>query len=94
MVGFLTRLWIVLRWLRQLAKRGELKPLLKRACLLTAKDLSFLLQLTIAQLLVRLSVHRRRAREESLKHAVDKRRQLVARRRLVKRPSVKREIAK
>jgi hypothetical protein len=94
MIGFFTRLWIVLRWLRQLAKRGELRPLLKRAGVLTVKDLSFLLQLTIARLLFRLSVHRRQAGEESLKRETDKPRQLVALRRLVKRPPVKREIAK
>jgi hypothetical protein len=84
MVGFFTRLWIVLRWLRQLAKRGELRPLLNRALVLTVKDLHFFLQLTIARLLVQLSIHRRRAREESLKCEADKRRQLIALRRLVK----------
>jgi len=84
MVGFFTRLWIVLRWLRQLAKRGELRPLFNRALVLTVKDLHFFLQLTIARSLVRLSLHRSRAREESLKREDDKRRQLIALRRLVK----------
>jgi hypothetical protein len=85
MIGFFTRLWTVLRWLRQLAKRGELKPLLKRACVLTVKDLRFFLQLSMARALARLSIHRRRAREESLKHEADKRRRLMALRRLTKK---------
>jgi hypothetical protein len=89
MIGFFTRLWIVLRWLRQLAKCGELKPLLKRACVLTVKDLHFFLQLSMALLLVRLSIHRRRVGEESLKREADKRRRLMALRRMAKRPSVK-----
>jgi hypothetical protein len=84
MVGFFTRLWIVLRWLRQLAKRGELKPSLNRALVLTVKDLHFFLQLTFARLLVWLSIHRRRVHEESLKQKGDKRRQLMALRRLGK----------
>lgn len=89
MIGFVTRLWVVLRWLRQLAKRGELRPLLKRALVLTIKDLNFFLQLVLAQLLVRLSVQRCRARQESLKHEADKRKQLMALRRLAKRTPVK-----
>jgi hypothetical protein len=67
MAGFVTRLWIVLRWLRQLGKRGELNSLLIRALVLTVKDIQFFLQFTLAQLLVRLSIHRRRAREESIR---------------------------
>jgi hypothetical protein len=86
MIGFFTRLWIVLRWLRQLAKRGELKPLLKRACVFTVKDLHFFLQLVMARSLVRLSLHRRRVREESLKYEADKRRRLMAQRRMAKKP--------
>jgi hypothetical protein len=89
MIGFFTRLWIVLRWLRQLANRGELRPLLHRTLVLTVKDLQFFLQLVMARSLVRLSLHRRRVREESLKREVDKQRRLVALRRLAKRPSVK-----
>jgi hypothetical protein len=71
MVGFFTRLWIVLRWLRQLAKRGELNPSLNRALVLTVKDLHFFLQFTFARLLVQLSIHRRRGQEESLKREAD-----------------------
>jgi hypothetical protein len=72
-----------------LAKRDELKPLLKRAAALTVNDLRFFLQLSMARALVRLSIHRRRVREESLKREADKRRQLMALRRLAKRLSVK-----
>jgi hypothetical protein len=71
MVGFFTRLWIVLRWLRQLAIRGELNPSLNRALVLTVKDLHFFLQLTFARLLVQLLIHRRRTHEESLKREAD-----------------------
>jgi hypothetical protein len=88
MIGFFTRLWIVMRWLRQLAKRGELKPVLKRACVLTVKDLRFFLQLSMALAFVWLSIHRRRVREESLKHEADRRKQLIALRRMAKRPSI------
>src|SRR5215510_7632621 len=84
MIGFVTRLWVVLRWLLQLAKRGELRPLLKRALVLTNKDLNFFLQLVLARLLVRLSERRRRARQESLEHEADYRKQLMALRRLAK----------
>ena len=89
MIGFFTRLWIVLRWLRRLANHGELRPLLNRTLVLTVKDLHFFLQLVMARSLVRLSLQRRRVREESLKREVEKRRRLVALRRLAKRPSVK-----
>jgi hypothetical protein len=84
MAGFVTRLWIVLRWLCQLGKRGELNPLLIRALVLTVKDIQFFLQFTLAQLLVRLSIHRRRAREESIRRMTDKRLQLIGLRQLVK----------
>jgi hypothetical protein len=90
MVGFVIRLWIVLRWLRQLAKRGELKFLLMQTLVATVKDLRFLLQLTLARLLVRLEIRRRNAREESLKREAGKRRQLMALRRLAKRWPVER----
>jgi hypothetical protein len=89
MIGFFTRLWIVLRWLRQLANHGELRPLLNQTLALTVKDLHFFLQLVMARSFVRLSLHKRRAREEFLKREVDKQRRLLALRRLAKRPSVK-----
>jgi hypothetical protein len=89
MAGFVTRLWIALRWLRRLAKRGELKPLFKRTLVLSVRDFHFFMQLTLARLLVRFAVHRRRVREESLKREADKRKQLIALRRLVKRPPLK-----
>lgn len=89
MIGFFTRIWIVLRWLRQLARRGQLKPLLKHACVLTVNDLRFFSQIAFAQLLVRLSIHKNRVREESLERELEKRRRLLALRRLAKRPSVK-----
>ncbi|MBO0722422.1 MAG: hypothetical protein J2P41_16465 [Blastocatellia bacterium] len=89
MIGFFKRVWIVLCWLRRLAERDELNPLLKRAWLLTVEDLRFFLQLTFARLLVRLSLHRRHAREENLKRELEKRKRSIELRRMVKRPSVK-----
>jgi hypothetical protein len=91
MAGFVTRLWIVLRWLRQLARRGELNSVLKRVLVLTVKDLHFFFHLTLARLLIRLELHKRRTREESLEREADKRRQLLAIRRLPRKSPVERK---
>lgn len=89
MIGFFTRLWIVLRLLRYLARRGELKPLLKAACVLSVKDLQLLLHLTLAKLLVRVAVHNRRKIEESLEFEANRQKQLMDVHRLAKKPPVK-----
>jgi hypothetical protein len=86
MAGIVTRLGKVLCWLGESARRGELKPLLKWAVVLTARDLRFFLQLIWARLLVRFEVGKRRAQQESLKREAETRSVL---RRLAKKPPVK-----
>ncbi len=85
MSGFFRRLWIVAGWLRAMARRGELKAVLKRGVVMTVNDAIFLLQLTLSRFLVRVETHKRRRREEMVKRETFRRQGLLALRRLAKK---------